>query len=92
MWTADLYRNLLSGYSIVSNGRFGARLRDQNGNPVAKMQTRTFQNLHYRLLRKNKKVFVIDLRKVRALHGNHICKKLYKEIRNAKNIHTTANQ
>lgn len=85
MWTPELYRNLLNGYLVTTYGRYGARLRDEKGNPVFKLRSARFQSLKSGFLRQRKDgVYIIDLRKVRSLHGNHICKKLYKEIRNAK--------
>lgn len=87
----DLYESLLKGYQVATYGRYGARIRDADGNPLTKIRTSRFENLKHHILRQTKKgIYIIDLRKVRKLHGNHICKKLYQEIRHATNIQPAA--
>lgn len=68
---------LLSGHHIVSNpGRI--LLRDAAGNPVLKVSARTFYFLQRNYLRKQKGLFLVNLNKVRQLHGNSMAKRLYK--------------
>lgn len=90
-FSRELYQSLLNGYQVCTYGRYGARLRDAAGNPLSKMYTSRFEKLKAHVLRQTRKgIYIIDLRKVRSLHGNHICKKLYKEIQHAKSIQPAA--
>lgn len=86
MIAKDIFLALLGGHSIFGYGKYGYRLRDASGNPVCRIHQASFDHFRHLVLRQTKnRAWVIDKRKVRSLHGNHICKKLYKEIRSAKN-------
>lgn len=69
---------LLKGHTISAFGPGQIRLRDASGNPVLKISNRTFYRLKSDILRRKKLVFMIDLRKVRSLHGNCIANRVYK--------------
>lgn len=70
---------LLEGCRISALSPDCIRILDVSGNPVMKV-THTFFGELRPILRRKKKdlLFLIDLRKVRSLHGNSFIKKLYK--------------
>lgn len=91
MHAKEIFSLLLTGHSIAGYGKYGYRLRTPDGCPIARIHQHSFEHFKYLVLRQAKnRMWIIDKRKVRSLHGNHICKKLYKEMRNAKNIQPTA--
>ena len=65
---------LLNGCTIG-----GLRLRDPKGNPLLKVDSRTFHSLKDKYLRNVGLLFLIDKRKVRCLHNNSFMKKEYKK-------------
>jgi len=79
---------LLQEATIAATGPGQIRLRDAAGNPIMKISGPTWYWLKRNVVRKKKKLFVADLRKVRSFHGNSFVKKLYKgtvEIGNKQN-------
>ncbi len=69
---------LLQGATISASGPGQIRLRDAADNPLMKITDPTWDWLKSNVLRKKKKLFLVDLRKVRSFHGNSFVKKLYK--------------
>lgn len=70
---------LMDGCSIANALSNGYRLRDLCGRVILKVNPRTFNWLKkYGLIRKCNTVFVIDKRTVRAMHGNSLIKKAYR--------------
>jgi len=69
---------LIEGHTIAAVGPGQIRLRDESGNPVLKISGNTFYVLKRDYLRKKKGLFLMDLRKVRSMHGNAFAKKFYK--------------
>jgi hypothetical protein len=93
MIAKEIFKLLLNDHSIMSYGKYGHRLRDANGSPMLRIHNKTFEHFKYMYLRQTKnKSWVIDKRKVRSLHGNHICKKIYKKIQHAKNNRAAAHE
>lgn len=69
---------LIQGHTIAAAGPGQIRLRDESGNPVLKISGNTFYILKRDFLRKKKGLFLVDLRKVRSMHGNTYAKRFYK--------------
>lgn len=68
---------LLDGHRINGSSPGCIRLVDLTGHPIMKIPDAFFYEIRP-VLRKKKLLFLIDLRKVRSMHGNSFIKKLYK--------------
>lgn len=68
---------LLEGHRINGSSPGCIRLVDPAGHPVMKISDAFFYEIRP-VLRKKKLLFLIDLRKVRSMHGNSFIKKLYR--------------
>lgn len=76
-----VFEELLKGGSIALAGTY--RLRDRYRNPLRKLTADTCY-IVFKLCRRKNRLWIIDLRLVRSLHGNHFVKKAYKQIKSAQ--------
>lgn len=85
-----IFTVLIKGGSIAKTGQ-SYRLRDDGVNPVSVFTYRTWFIIR-RFVRLDRKlnVFVLDRKKVRALHGKSWLKQQYKMTLNKDNLHENA--
>lgn len=82
-----IYDEILTGGNIVAINETFIRLRDSKNNPVMNLTYNQLKKIKDTALRKTKQLFfVVDKKKIRAMHGNSYPKKLYKKTLQTKRI------
>lgn len=76
----NIITQLLLGGEIAHLGPSGIRLKDSAGNPIAKLNAKTFRALRDIIKRNKKHAWVISKAAVIKLHGKTWVKKEYKRI------------